>query len=487
MRKVGNAVIADESVYIHNPNAAEILIQGGRNTLFVPMPVLLTLGQLSRKPDIGPDADEAITLLEDLRNGGSPNLVVTKGGSNLDWVDKKDHHHLFIAYSKKIIDERADDFNKVKIVSRDAPTRMIAYELRDRENVFIENYTHDDSKELKHQIKEINVPLRLIQEGGFFPYSEQLHPEKILLNEGVICRYGKSEIYQAAVRKCDSMKIISDDIGAYSFFPRSINGNGPNWSQFIALEQLLDIDIELVFLKGGAGTGKTLGALAAGIHQLLQGKYKQIVISRPMVHLEDEDNLGFLPGKLQEKMNPWLAPIWSSFVKLENMAKIKNALPPREKETADLSKLNKSEKKKHNRYLKERKESQKLLEKILSETSSNLGPFIGKMMAMGQIQIVPLDTIRGVTFEESFLIIDEGQNLTPHQTKTIISRAGFGTKVVFTGDLGQIDRKKRLDRKSSGLTYAMDRMKNNEIVGVTTFRDSDTVRSKLVRLTLEKL
>ncbi len=207
-----------------------------------------------------------------------------------------------------------------------------------------------------------------------------------------------------------------------------------NWSQYVALAQILDPEINLVFLQGGAGTGKTLIALAGALEQ--RRKYTNIVIARPMVHLEDRDEIGFLPGGLEQKMAPWTEPILQAF-------------------------------------------------SFLGDLKAENGELITRLQENKKIIMKPLDYIRGETYHKSFMVIDEAQNLTPHQVKTIITRAGSNTKMVFTGDLGQIDRNRRLDRKTSGLAYAMSKMANQRVVGMVNFKD--TVRSPLASLAEELL
>jgi PhoH-like ATPase len=202
----------------------------------------------------------------------------------------------------------------------------------------------------------------------------------------------------------------------------------------VALYLLARNDIFLVFLEGGAGTGKTLLALAAALER--KKDYRQILITRPMVHLEDKDNMGYLPGDIREKMDPWLRPIW------QNLSVLKEVSP----------------------------QNRELIEKFIIDK---------------KIDIEPLDYIRGTTFIKSILIVDEAQNLTPHQVKTIITHAGVGTKLIFTGDLDQIDRKRRLDRFSNGLAYAAGRLVNQSIVAHVKFHTS--VRSELAKIGVDLL
>jgi len=175
-------------------------------------------------------------------------------------------------------------------------------------------------------------------------------------------------------------------------------------------------------------------ALAAALS--VKRQYRQILVSRPMIHLEDKDNMGFLPGDIRDKMGPWLRPIW------QNLS-------------------------------------------FLKEISSHNRGIIDKMIEEKKIEIEPLDYIRGTTFWKCMLIIDEAQNLTPHQVKTIITRVGEGTKIIFTGDLDQIDRRRRLDKISSGLAYAVGRLRDQGIVASVKFKTS--VRSELAKMGVELL
>jgi len=193
---------------------------------------------------------------------------------------------------------------------------------------------------------------------------------------------------------------------AYGIKPR-------NAEQTFSLSVLMDPDIQLVALTGKAGTGKTLLALAAAIE--LHKSFDQILLARPIVALSNRD-LGYLPGDASEKINPYMQPLF------DNLSVIKHAFNPRSQEYLRIEELQKEEK----------------------------------------LEITPLAYIRGRSLSNSFFIIDEAQNLTPHEIKTIITRAGEGTKMVFTGDLQQIDSP-YLDMKSNGLAYMTDRMRNQEL------------------------
>ena len=186
-----------------------------------------------------------------------------------------------------------------------------------------------------------------------------------------------------------------------------------NAEQTFAIEALSNPDIQLVSLTGKAGTGKTLLALAAALSQ--HKRYKQIFLARPIVPLANRD-LGFLPGDLKEKMDPYMQPLY------DNLTVIKHKFSHQSPE-----------------FLR-----------------------INDMMKEEKLVITPLAYIRGRSLSSIFFIVDEAQNLTPHEIKTIITRAGEGTKMVFTGDIEQIDSP-YLDTASNGLSYLSDKMKNQDI------------------------
>lgn len=186
-----------------------------------------------------------------------------------------------------------------------------------------------------------------------------------------------------------------------------------NSEQTFALDALMRPGIELVALTGKAGTGKTLLALAAALQQ--EDQFDQILLARPIVALSDKD-IGFLPGDINDKIGPYMQPLF------DNLSVIKS----RNKQgSRDLTKIE-------------------------------------EMQRTERLQISPLAYIRGRSLSNVFFIIDEAQNLTPHEVKTIITRAGEGCKIVFTGDIDQIDHP-YLDMKSNGLTYLTDRMRGQEL------------------------
>ncbi len=208
-----------------------------------------------------------------------------------------------------------------------------------------------------------------------------------------------------------------------------------NAEQTFGLNALLNDEIKLVALEGVAGTGKTLLALASALEQ--KNKYDQIILARPIIPLSNRE-IGFLPGDAEDKISPYMQPLW------DNLTFIKNQFKANEKKS-----------------------------KILQQ-----------MQDSGLLTITALAFIRGRSLTNAIFIIDEAQNLTPHEVKTIITRAGEGTKVIFTGDINQIDTP-YMDEHSNGLTYLIDRLKGNPLFSHIKLEKGE--RSELANLANEML
>lgn len=233
-----------------------------------------------------------------------------------------------------------------------------------------------------------------------FDFKELIHP-----NECFVLKSDRNSVlarynpFTHTVRKVNKGK-------NYGIEPR-------NAEQAFAFEILNDPEVKLVALTGKAGTGKTLLALAAALAQT--NEYKHILLARPIVALSNKD-IGFLPGDAKEKVTPYMQPLF------DNLNVIKNQFASNSTEVKRLEDMQKNE----------------------------------------QLVIEALAFIRGRSLSETFCIVDEAQNLTPHEIKTIITRAGEGTKMVFTGDIHQIDQP-YLDTESNGLVYMIDRMKDQSL------------------------
>ncbi|MEM7314810.1 MAG: PhoH family protein, partial [Planctomycetota bacterium] len=217
-------------------------------------------------------------------------------------------------------------------------------------------------------------------------------------------------------------------ISAYGIQPR-------NAEQTFALRALMDDNIRLVTIAGKAGTGKTLLALAAALET--RSRYQQILLARPIVPLSNRD-LGFLPGDIQDKLDPYMQPLF------DNLNVIRH-------------------------QFRESEQHAEVIRKMLDEE---------------RLVITPLSYIRGRSLQKMYFIVDEAQNLTPHEVKTIITRAGDGTKIVFTGDMHQIDQP-YLDALSNGLSHLINRMVGQSIYAHVTLEKGE--RSPLADLASELL
>jgi len=486
---MGNAVIVDTNILIHDPDSIDTLREGGANTLFVPWMVWMELDKLKTKPDVGVDARECIRRIEKIRMTDDPTLIIWKAthfkGIKFLSKDNSDHQIIAAAISikKHFAKEKERKFEKFKFLSRDTFVRATAREI-DNNGLLVETYNHDrvevdNTRKLRH----VNVT-----EEDFYTDDVLIYRPEVFgvldENEGVVCRYENADNEAeslAAIRKDCYLHIIPENISAFGISPKPLESGETNWSQYVAFKQLLDPKIRLVFLEGGAGTGKTLLALACALEQ--RKYYTQIALTRPMVHLENDDKMGFLPGKISEKMDPWLRPLWMSLQFLgENHQSYESKNKTKKDEPKKVRAL-KSEK----RIARKAKKEEKMEVESFNGHDSKKKSVIEDMKEKGKIIIEPLDFIRGMSYPgRIYLILDEGQNTSPHVIKTIITRAGEGTKMVITGDLSQIDIK-WLDKNSSGLANAMVGMRNSPLVGTTCFEDSDSVRSPLAKLALDRL
>ncbi|MBT8496012.1 MAG: PhoH family protein [Deltaproteobacteria bacterium] len=255
------------------------------------------------------------------------------------------------------------------------------------------------------------------------------HEGKIVPNQYLLLKDRNNAAHTALARydakTGDAVPIRKLRDGVWGIRPR-------NKEQHYALDLLLNDDIKLVTLVGKAGTGKTLLALAAGLQKVVEEQaFQKLLVSRPIFPLGRD--IGYLPGDIEEKLNPWMQPIYDNIELLLGLT---------------------------NRDSKEGRSHAELLE-------------------MGFVEIEPLTYIRGRSLPNVYMIVDEAQNLTPHEVKTIITRAGDGSKIILTGDPYQIDNP-YIDASSNGLTTVVERFKNEAIAGHITLSKGE--RSELAEL-----
>ena len=337
-------------------------------------------------------------------------------------ADSPDHRILGVT----LVLQREAPGRAVVLVSKDTNLRMKAKSLglraEDYESDKVESF--DKLYTGKRTIDGLPGEAidRLYDAGGAVPADEFPFVEAPRPNENFVLRNG-SKSALATYRRGDRSFVRIDKQTCYGITPR-------NAEQSFALRALMDDGIKLVTLAGAAGTGKTLLALAAALE--CRQRYRQILLARPVVPLSNRD-LGFLPGDVSEKLDPYMQPLY------DNLTVIRH-------QTGEHTQAG--------QRITEMRESEKLL-------------------------VTPLAYIRGRSLQRMFFIVDEAQNLTPHEVKTIITRAGEGTKMVFTGDIAQIDHP-YLDGLSNGLTYLINRMTGQPLHAHVTLEKGE--RSELADL-----
>lgn len=340
--------------------------------------------------------------------------------------DSPDHRILNVALNLR----EAEPHRPIVLISKDSNLRLKAKSF----GILAQDYTTDRAECLdrlytgKRTLFDMPSELidRLYEEPGELDFDAVPGLGTTVPNENFVLKNGS----KSALATCRGGNPFLTRISK----PTAYGITARNAEQAFALSALLDDSIQLVTLTGKAGSGKTLLALAAGLE--CRKSYRQILLSRPTVPLSNRD-LGFLPGDLSAKLDPYMQPLF------DNLAVIRQE--PGNNDRAE--------------KLQELLENQKL-------------------------EITPLAYIRGRSLQRVYFIVDEAQNLTPHEVKTIITRAGEGTKIILTGDIRQIDHP-YLDSRSNGLTYLINRMVGQSIYAHVTLEKSE--RSALAELASDLL
>lgn len=318
---------------------------------------------------------------------------------------------------------------KVTLVSKDINLRLKARALKldaeDYETIRIKDIDHLYKGKTEIKFKNNTLINDLYKTGKI--EQNDLEDAPPISNHYYILKNHSSSALGYYSPKSEKVELVKP-ICAYGVTPR-------NAEQTFAMHAILDPNIQLVSITGAAGTGKTLLALAGALEQ--RREYRQIYLARPIVPLSNRD-IGYLPGDVKSKIDPYMQPLW------DNLSIIKNQF----------------------------KESSAPYKKV------------DEMIQAEKLSIEPLAYIRGRSLNNVIFIIDEAQNLTPHEIKTIITRAGENTKIIFTGDIFQIDTP-YLDTQSNGLSYLVDRIHNNEIYAHINLEKGE--RSTLANLASELL
>jgi PhoH-like ATPase len=432
--------ILDTNVFLHDPTCIK---QFQENDIVIPLAVIEEMDHFKRGSQvINLNAREFARTLDSLTgdalfNGGisigkgkgKVRILLNKGVSkeikDVFQEDNPDHRILSAAFE---VHKKAVNKDRVILVSKDVNLRMKAKAL----GINAEDYTTDrvlsveDLYSGKEVVEDFNddVLQKFYQGSCQVPSKEIKKKAKVTLvpNKFFVMRNSNRSALTCVDSQIETFHRV-DKMQAYGITPR-------NAEQTFAVSALLNNDIPLVSMIGKAGTGKTLLALACALQ--VRKNYRQIYIARPVVPLSNKD-IGFLPGDVESKLAPYMQPLW------DNIKVIQDQFP---------------------------------------ETDKN-HQLINTMVKESKLVIEPLSYIRGRSLQRIFFIVDEAQNLTPHEIKTIITRVGEGTKIVFTGDIYQIDHP-YLDSQSNGLSYLIDHFIGQKLYAHITLEKGE--RSELAEL-----
>ncbi len=429
--------VLDTNVLLHDPRA---IFSFEENDVTIPIVVIEELDKFKKGIDeIGRNARQVSRILDDFRQKGklSQGVPLEGGGCLRVELNHQSPQHL----PNELIATKGDnrilatalnlkhDDLPVVLVTKDTNLRIKA----DALGLRAEDYESDTIviDELYSGETELTVEPGVID--GFYTSGEFTPPADVTYypNQFVLLKNNANPSQTALGRyhhqKRAVVPVSSSRQGVWGI-------NAKNKQQQFALDLLMNDDIRLVTLVGKAGTGKTLLALAAGLEKTIEARaFQRLVVSRPVFPLGKD--IGFLPGDIEDKLRPWMQPIRDNLDFLMGAS----AVAGRAKGKKDLQSL----------------------------------------FDLGMIEVEPLTYIRGRSMPNQYLIVDEAQNLTPHEIKTIITRAGEGTKIVLTGDPYQIDNP-YIDSSSNGLTFVVERFKEEPIAGHITLVKGE--RSDLAEL-----
>lgn len=436
MQKEKKIFILDTSVILHDHNSVNNFEE---HDVIIPITVLEELDNFKKGNEtINFEAREFIRFLDKKSKEGTlqewkpingrstGNMMVMMyelNGINAEEIfgeEKPDHKILNTA----LVAKKKYPQHKVILVTKDINLRLKAKSL----GLFSEDYLNDkieDPEFLKEPIETIegvkHETIDEIYEEGSISFKKIIKQEPYA-NQCFILKNGSSSVLATYDAEEKSFHKISKH-AAFGIKPK-------NADQSFALNAILNTEVKLVALQGVSGSGKTLLALAGALEQ--RRNYKQIFLARPIIPLNNKD-IGYLPGDIKSKLNPYMEPLWDNLKVIQNQ-----------------------------------------YEQHDSEYKA-----INQMIEQEKLVIQPLAYIRGRSISNIFFIIDEAQNLTPLEVKTIITRAGENTKIVFTGDINQIDTP-YLDTHSNGLSYLIDKIKNHPMCSVITMQKGE--RSELANL-----
>lgn len=423
--------ILDTNVLIHDPQS---IFKFEDNNLYIPIYVLEELDKLKNELSLrGRNSREVCRLLDDLRCQGSLTEGVPVGDGKLIICVPQERKLIRVALDSKSMDNAILQCAMEIKESSDLRTILVTMDVNLRirsESIGVQTASYEfQSVDTSRMITgHTNMTVdggdidRLFADGFIEPKESD---EELFDN---ICVLLKDQTGKTAIGRYNKRKNIVTPIHAQ----KDVMGIHPrNVEQKFAFDLLMDDSIKLITLVGIAGTGKTLCALSAGLEKtIVEGKYARLIISRPVVPMGKD--IGYLPGTMEEKMNPWMQPIYDNLELL-----------------------------------------------MMTGGGKRKGLKYDELFQQDLIRVEPLTYIRGRSLPNQFIIIDEAQNLSPHEIKTIITRCGEGSKIILTGDPDQIDNP-YMDKGSCGLSLAVEKLHNNPIVGHLTLSKGE--RSELANL-----
>jgi PhoH-like ATPase len=441
--------ILDTNVLISDPNS---IYKFEDNDLIIPILVLEELDKLKgRSDEVGRNCREATRVLENLasgndlrmgvslRSGGTLRILATSSDPKKILPQEMTHgsslDNMIIAFVMQL--QSTEPTLVPILVSKDINVRVKCASLGIKAQDYLNQRVSDNLDELYTGVKTVKTSEELI--GKFYTCSgidisevtaDEVYPNQIVVLKAVDDVNNTLGSALSKVNKTTGrLEVLPKYDVVFGLKPR-------NKEQIFAFSLLMDPKIQIVSLVSTAGCGKTLLALAAGLDQLAsfgsRPQYQKLIVSRPVQPLGRD--VGFLPGTLEEKMEPWLAPI------RDNLEFLLGPDGPK-----------KQAKKK----------------KTDGDFASFSDPYLDLMQQKGIIEMEAISFIRGRSIPNAFIIIDEAQNLSIHELKTIVTRAGEGTKIVLTGDVQQIDNV-HVDTFTNGLTHAIEKFKEHEIAGHIT-------------------
>lgn len=439
--------VLDTCVLLHDP---ESINNFQENNVYIPFVVLEELDKFKKNNDeTGRNCRQVTRMFDELRlkghltkgvkldNGGTLYVTSAYTGPGQPQLDLKINDNMILSTAAVLAD--AQKGTETFLVTNDINLRVKADSVGVKAEAF--GKKKGDHKDNTYSgVQELNVnPEAFIEfkRNGWTEFTKEdatalnVHPNQYVVLDR---SDSKSKAFARYDAKTSRLVKLIDAKDVFGITPKSDE-------QRFAFDALLNDDIKLVSLIGKAGTGKTLLALSAGLSKTVDQKvFSKLLVARPVMPMGKD--IGYLPGDLKEKLAPWMQPIHDN---LEFLLDLKKKHAPKPIQKKPVRKSGRFEEK---------------AEGVPSSLKQNL-------MEDGTIQVEALTYIRGRSIPQQYMIIDEAQNLTPHEIKTIVTRAGEGTKIVLTGDTQQIDSP-YLDESSNGLTYCVERLKDLMITAHVT-------------------